>query len=417
MSIIYLDCGMGAAGDMITASLLELLPDQDAFVEKLNHIGIKDVVYQKETVSKCGISATKINVLVRGIEEDENMHDHSGHHHSHEHSESHHDMHSGDDHHHHHHHHASLKEIEEQIDAFAVPDEIKKDIKAVYKMIGEAESHVHGVPVTDIHFHEVGTADALADISAACMLIHELKPDRILCSPIQVGSGTVKCAHGILPVPAPATAYLLQGVPIYSTDIKGELCTPTGAALLKYFVDQFTDMPPIRMKAIGYGMGKKDFTRLNCVRSVLGEEDGLRDSILELSCNIDDMTGEDLGFAMQKILDAGAKDVWTVPITMKKSRPAVMLCSICKPEDKESVIRSIFSNTTTIGIRESRMDRYILNREIVPVETKYGTIRKKTCSGYGVVKEKPEYDDLAKAADANGISLEEARKAFRTENE
>ena len=286
MKTLYIDCGMGAAGDMLTAALLELLLEPDGFVEKLNAIGIYDIVFEKEQSVKCGITDTHINVKVHGEEESEEMHEH--HHHD-------------DDHNHeHHHHHTSMHDIEHIVEHLNVPEKVRADILAVYGLIAEAESYVHGKPITEIHFHEVGTMDAVADITAVCLLMNEISPDEVIASPVHVGSGSVHCAHGILPVPAPATAYILREIPIYGGKIESELCTPTGAALLKHFVTRFGDMPVMKTQAIGYGMGKKDIERANCVRVLLGETADKTDDISELSCNVDDMTAEDIAFAAEQ---------------------------------------------------------------------------------------------------------------------
>jgi len=280
---------------------------------------------------------------------------------------------------------------------------------AVYTLIAEAESHAHGVPVTEIHFHEVGTMDAITDITAVCLLMDRIAPDEVVVSPIHVGSGQVWCAHGILPVPAPATAYILRDVPVYGGRIQGELCTPTGAALLKHFATRFGDMPIMRTKAIGYGMGKKDFEAANCVRAMLGDmEDKMVDTVLELSCNVDDMTAEQVGFAMERLMESGAKDVFTVPLGMKKSRPGILFCVICREQDREKMVSLIFRYTTTIGIREARMHRYVLDRSVTTLETPYGAVRRKDSSGYGVTRSKYEYEDLARIAEENGISIAEA---------
>lgn len=254
MKTLYLDCGMGAAGDMLTAALLELLPDQDAFVDSLNGLGIPGVLFTAEKSVKCGITGTHMQVTIRGEEESDHMHHHDA-----------------DGHDHGHHHHGSMADIRDIVGGLAVPTMVKLDILSVYEEIAEAESHAHGIPVSRIHFHEVGAMDAIADVTAVCLLMHRLNPDRITVSPVHVGSGQVCCAHGILPVPAPATAYLLRNIPIYGGSIAGELCTPTGAALLKHFASDFGDMPVMKVNAIGYGMGKKDFPRANCVRAMLGE--------------------------------------------------------------------------------------------------------------------------------------------------
>lgn len=301
MKILYLDCGMGAAGDMLSAALLELLPDPDAFVAQVNALGLPGVHVSRERAVKCGITGTRLSVTVHGQEEhscDHHGHDHE-HHHEHEH---HHD-------HEHHHHHSGMDGIGHIVqDHLDLPARVKDQVMAVYSLIAQAESQVHGVPVDEVHFHEVGALDAVADITMACMLMDALAPGQVVCSPVRVGTGQVRCAHGLLPVPAPAAALLLQGVPIYGGDIQGELCTPTGAALLKHFVTRFGDMPVMRPCAVGYGCGQKDFPAANCLRAMLGEAEDGRDSVVELSCNVDDMTGEELGFAMERLLEGGR---WT----------------------------------------------------------------------------------------------------------
>ena len=419
MRTLYLDCGMGAAGDMLTAALLELLPDPDQFVKELNALGLPGVRFQAEPSVKCGITGTHMSVRIDGVEEGEadHHHDHDHeHHHDHDHD---HEHHHGHDHEHHHghdhdhghsHHHSGLHDIEHIVrDHLSIPKHIADDVMAVYTRIAEAESHAHGVPISEIHFHEVGTMDAVADILAVCLLMDRLTPDEVVVSPVHVGSGQVRCAHGILPVPAPATAFLLKDVPIYGGAVQGELCTPTGAALLRHFATRFGPMPVMKVDRTGYGMGKKDFEAANCVRAMLGERDGTEDGICELNCNVDDMTGEAIGFAMEQLFALGALDVYTVPIGMKKSRPGILIHVICRESKKEAVIQAIFRYTTTIGIRESKLNRYVLSRRTETTETPYGTVRRKLSSGYGVVRGKYEYDDLSKIAKQRGISLDEAR--------
>ena len=405
MKTLYLDCGMGAAGDMLAAALLELLPDPDAFVEKLNTLGIPGVQIKKEKAVKCGITGTHISVTVHGMEEDEQLHEHE-HSHGHEHPHDH-----G---HNHDYHHSSMHEIEHIVTNLNIPPKVQKDVLAVYGLIAEAESHVHGVPVTDIHFHEVGTMDAVADITAVCLLMNEISPDEIIVSPVHVGSGQVKCAHGILPVPAPATAFILKDVPIYGGSVKGELCTPTGAALLKYFAARFGDMPVMRTQAIGYGMGKKDFTAVSCVRAMLGEAADKTDVVSELSCNVDDMTAEEISFASERLFEGGAREVYTVPIGMKKSRPGTLIRVICTEQDKEKMIGLLFKYTTTIGVRETLTQRYILDRSVETLQTPYGEVRRKISSGYGVSRRKYEYNDLSRIAREQNISLEEVRERIET---
>lgn len=410
MKTLYLDCSMGAAGDMLAAALLELLPDPDAFVAELNALAIPDVKFSRETSVKCGITGTHLQVTVHGEEEGAHDHHHAhSHDHHHDHAHAHHH-----DHAHSHHHHASLHDIEHIVRGhLSLPATVADNVMAVYHLIADAESKAHGKPVSEIHFHEVGTMDAIADITAVCLLMHRLAPDEIIVSPVHVGSGQVHCAHGILPVPAPATATILQDVPIYGGSIQGELCTPTGAALLKHFADSFGGMPVMRTSAIGYGMGKKDFPAANCVRALLGERSAASDDVIELCCNIDDMTGEAIGYAFDKLFAAGALDVYTIPIGMKKSRPGHLLHVICREADKDALVRALFAHTTTIGIRENRFRRYTLDRHIETIETADGPVRRKCSTGYGVSREKFEHDDLARIADAQGLSLREAEARVR----
>lgn len=387
MTTLYLDCGMGAAGDMLAGALLELLPHKEAFLQKMNALGIPGVTVSASESVKCGVTGTHFTVKVGQVEEDDHLHDH------------------------HSHTHSGMGEIRDIVSAMPIPTMVKLDILAVYQEIAQAESHVHGVPVDQVHFHEVGAMDAITDITAVCLLLHELEADRIVASAVHVGSGTVRCAHGVLPVPAPATAEILKDIPIYAGTISGELCTPTGAALLKHFASEFGPMPAMAVSTIGYGMGKKDFPQANCVRALLGMTQEQTGEVLELRCNIDDMTGEALGYALEKLLEQGALDAFTTAIGMKKSRPGTLLTVLCREADKDKMVHLLFRHTTTLGIRETVCRRYTLERRTETVDTKYGPIRKKVSTGYGVRREKLEYDDLVKAADSNGLSLTEAAEA------
>lgn len=421
MRTIYLDCGMGAAGDMLMAALLELCPEKkEEFLGKMNGLGLPGVKVEAEPAVKCGITGTHMNVTVFGEEEEsEDVHDH-GHAHTHSHEacesiaadglHSHVHSHDGHGHSHHHHHHSTMAGIASIIEGLEIPAPVKEDMKAVYALIAEAEAHAHGMPVDQIHFHEVGTMDAVADIAGVCLLFHELGADQIIASPVHVGSGHVHCAHGILPVPAPATAHILQGIPVYSTQVQGELCTPTGAALLKHFVKEFREMPVMTTSKIGYGMGKKDFERANCVRAFLGDTAETGDEIAELSCNLDDMTAEAIGFAEEALFEAGALEVYTIPVGMKKSRPGILLTCMCRREDEEKMVELLFRHTTTLGVREHISRRFTLKRREETVETAYGPVRKKISQGHGVARAKLEYEDLAAIAKKTGRPLEEIRK-------
>lgn len=487
MKLLYLDCGMGAAGDMLGAALAELLPDdaRDAFTSELNAAGIPGVHVSLDPSVKCGITGTHLTVTVNGTEEKEgghsHSHEHSHHDHPHDHSH-HHDHpheHSHSHEHQHSHSHRSLHDIHHIIDDLKLPEAVRTDILAVYRLIAEAESKAHDKPVSEIHFHEVGTMDAIADIASVCLLLHKLAPDQIIASPIHVGSGQVKCAHGILPVPAPATAYILKDIPIYSGSIQGELCTPTGAALLKHFVTRFDQMPLMTPASTGYGMGTKDFPAANCVRAILGEgfaenqdailgesfaenqpeqpacipaapaptatpapatapaseEAAITETICELSCNVDDMTGEDIAFAIETFLQNGALDAFTVPCTMKKGRPGVLVTVLCKNPDQKQMTKLILQHTTTLGVRSAIKKRWILSRtesETVipddvlanvsapdmPAESKAHelkttgddcTIRSKTSTGFGITRNKYEHDDLEKIARTYGLTLAQVR--------
>lgn len=385
MKTLYIDCAMGCAGDMLTAALLELHPDRDGFIARMNDaLGGKAVLSAKPD-RKCGVMGTHVTVLINGDEEGEPER--------------------------HHHHHTSVAEITEFIDTVPLADEVKDNAKAVYTHIAEAESRVHGHPIENIHFHEVGSLDALADVLSVCELMHELAPDKVLASPVNVGSGFVKCTHGVLPVPAPATELILRGVPIYSGEIKSELCTPTGAALLKHFAEAFVPMPVLRVERAGCGTGKKNFETANVVRVLLGETEAECEQIVELACNLDDMTPEELGFTMEELFRLGALDVYFTNIGMKKSRPGVMLTCMCRSDKRDEMLRCIFKHTTTLGVREYVCNRYNLTRSIDTVQTEYGAVRIKTATGYGVKRSKAEYDDLAKLARENDTTIAEIRKA------
>lgn len=458
MNTLFFECKMGCAGDMLAAALLELHPEPDKVIKQLNEMGLPNVEFKLEHSVKCGITGKHFSVMVKGQEEEscdvhhhchehhhehcckhEHHHDDCQHHHHEEHDNScHHHNHCHEhegcphlehhndhchkqedhchehEHHHHHNHnheHHGLHDIEHLVnDHLNIPSKVKQDVMAVYKIIAEAESQVHGAPIDEVHFHEVGNLDAIADITAVCLLINELKPEYIAASPIHLGNGQVRCAHGILPVPAPATALILKGVPVYNGNINGELCTPTGAALLKHFVSEFGYQPIMRIEKIGYGMGRKDFDQANCVRAILGESEETKDEVVELCCNIDDMTAEEMAFAMERLFEAGALDVYTIPIGMKKNRSGILFTCMCTKVKRDQILNLMFKHTSTLGIRESICNRYVLNRNMKEFETEDGKVSIKQVSGYGTSREKIEYNDLAKIAVKHNLSLNEARE-------
>ena len=445
---------------MLSAALLELYPDPAAMVDRLNALGIPGVSFEQESVEKCGIRGTHLKVTVCGEEEeslDVHSHthehhehtDHTGHDHDHSHSHDHDHVHCHDDHdhchshehdhsdHHHGEHthghshshvHSNLEEIRQIVNKLDLPEAVRGDVLKVYSLIAEAESHAHGRPVTEVHFHEVGSMDAVADITAFCLLLSLIGPEKVVVSPIKLGFGEVRCAHGILPVPAPATAWILRDVPVYAGNIRGEMCTPTGAAILKCFADEFGSLPQMQISKVGIGCGKKDFEQANIVRALLGEMedsskttgtekpedrqagsgDRSRETVLELSCNLDDMTPEAVGFAMEELLEAGALDVYIIPVTMKKNRPGFILNCLCRESMREKILSLMFLHTTTLGIREYLCNRYTLQRRVRTVTTDLGEVRCKTADGWGVSRRKYEYEDLAAIARKRGISLAEA---------
>ena len=396
MKTLYLECAMGAAGDMLMGALYELCPDKEGFLRDMNRL-LPGVTLTAESVTRQGIAGAHMRVVVHGREE--------GHHHDHDH-----------DHEHHHHHHRSLGDIREMIGGFDLPQAVRDRAMEVYGRIAQAESAAHGVAVGEVHFHEVGALDAVMDVTGVCYLMHLLAPEAVWASPVTVGSGTVRTAHGLLPVPAPATARLLEGAPVVSGDIAAELCTPTGAALLRTFANGFGPMPEGVVRGCGYGCGTKDFPRANCLRAFWLDTAetgaGPNDTVTELMANIDDMTGEELGQAMEALLAAGALDVSYVPLQMKKHRPGALLLCLCRPAEADQLAREILRLTSTFGVRRTDCPRYALAVTGDEVETHLGTVARKTGTGWGIVKSKPEYEDLAAIAREKGLSLAEVRRAY-----
>ena len=426
MKTLYIECNMGAAGDMLMAALYELLEDKQGFLDTMNRLGLPGVRVEAQAAATCGIAGTHMAVMVHGQEETEgsipaeasypHVHSHdAGHDHEHEH----HDHDHGHDHDHHH-HHATPGHIGELLDSLPLPEEVRHRARRVYDAIAQAEAKAHGCPVGDVHYHEVGALDAVADVTGVCYALHLLQPERIVVSPVHVGNGTVRCAHGVMPVPAPATANLLAGVPIYGGAVQGELCTPTGAALLTSFADAYGPMPVMVTKAVGVGIGTKQFEQANCVRAFLGETaEGGNGEILELVCNIDDMTPEALAFACSRLLEQGALDVYVTPGTMKKGRPGHVLTVLCAPEQENALARKILAETTTNGLRVRRCGKYFLAPGTGMVQTQWGQVKLKLARGYGITHVKPEFEDAAELARKHGVPyqavLQEALGQLRQE--
>ncbi len=401
MKTLYIECNMGAAGDMLTASLLELLPDPDGFLATMNAAGIPGLRMRRVEKSSCGVQGTHMIVEIGGAEElcpdvpegapEEHMPEHHEHHHEHT--------------------HASFAEVCARIDALKLPEEVRAEAKRVYALLAEAEAHAHGCDAESLHFHEVGMLDAITDVCAVCLAMRLLNPERVVVSPVHTGFGQVRCAHGILPVPTPATAYLLRDIPASAGSVRGELLTPTGAALLRHFADEFGWMPEMRVRAAGCGIGTKEFPAANCVRAFLGEDEARSGEVWEISCNLDDMTGEAIGFAAEELMSAGALDVYLTPIQMKKGRPGVKLSCLCAPEDRERMEELALRHTSSIGVRAQRFERRTLPREAGAVDTPYGKIGVKISRGADFARAKPEYEDAARAARERGVPLADVLRA------
>jgi uncharacterized protein (TIGR00299 family) protein len=369
---------------MLAAALLELVPDRDVSLARLAAMMPHGVELHASRATRGGLAGTLFDVSVHGEPEG---HDHP------------------DDHDHHHHHHTTLAEVRERIAALPLPETVRADALAVFDSIAAAESKAHGEPVDHVHFHEVGSLDALADVTCVCALLAELAPDRVVASPPNAGGGTVRCAHGVLPVPAPATANLLEGLPWRGGDpATGELLTPTGAALLRRFVAGWGPMPEMQTGRAGVGLGHREIPgRANAVRVFLGEEaapaaGGPNGRVVELKANLDDMTGEDLAFACERIRGAGALDVSLAPLLMKKGRPGHLLLALAAPERADEVAAAILRETSTFGVRRTDCARYELARSV----REEGGVRVKRGEGFGVAKEKPEFEDRARAAREGG---------------
>lgn len=417
MTILFLQLESGAAGDMLAAALLGLVPDPEASLARLRGLVPPGVALTLRGGSRGGLAGTLFDVTAHGETEcaDDHGHEH-GHDHDHEHDHEHdhdHDHGHGHDHEHdhdhgHHHHHATLANVRAHVLALPLEDGVKENALAVFDSIAEAESKAHGRPVDQIHFHEVGTLDAIADVVCVSALIAELAPDRIVATPPNAGGGTVRCAHGVLPVPAPATTNLLEGLPWRGDDPSaGELLTPTGAALLRRFVAQWGPQPEARWLRTGIGLGHRETPgRSNAVRAFWGEElpspaaasfpGGPNGRVSELLCNLDDMTGETLGRACEHLRAVpGVLDAALSPLQMKKNRPGHLLRVLAAPEAADAAAAAILRETSTFGVRRADLARYELDRRFEERPAPGGgTVRWKRGTGYGADKAKPEFGDL-----------------------
>lgn len=381
MRILYYDCFSGISGDMNIGALLDLGVDQKYFVEELNKLGLEDefdITVEKN--NKKGISGTKFNVILK--------------HHHHHHEED-------------HHHHRNLRDIEDIINKSSLKDSVKKLSLEIFYQVAKAEAKVHGEDIYKIHFHEVGAIDSIVDIVGAAIGFDFLKIDKVICSPIEVGYGFVKCAHGILPVPAPATAEILKDIPILAKNVPFEATTPTGAAIIKALCSSFTYEKNFKVHKVGYGLGTKEGDKVpNVLRVFIGEtyekHEG-HECIIE--CNIDDMSGELYEILMDKLLEKGALDVYFTPIIMKKSRPATKVTLICNEGKCNELEEVLFKNTTTLGIRKIKIERKKLERDSKVLNTEYGEVRIKVAIYNGEeIKIKPEYEDCKNICETHEIT-------------
>jgi len=319
--------------------------------------------------------------------------------------------------------HRSLSAILEILRKSTLDSKVREQASAIFYKLGEAEARVHDVPIEKIHFHEVGAVDAIVDIVGACIGFQALGIEKFACSPLNVGGGTVKMAHGLLPVPAPATANLLQGKPTYSNGVQKELVTPTGAAIVATVCDSFGPQPPMSVSAIGYGAGTTDLQgQPNVVRILIGEAEekrltGFDEEIAVIEANLDDMNPQIYGYFIDKALSAGALDVYTTPVQMKKNRPGTLLTVLCKPVDVQSLMALVFAETTTLGARTYRAQRRILPREFVSVKTDFGDVKIKVSRANGrILHVAPEYEDCRRLAEEKNVPLQrvisEALRAY-----
>ncbi len=434
MKILYYDVFCGISGDMNLGALVDLGVDFDYLKTELKKLNIEeefDLV--RSSGVKHGITGTKVDVVLHNQDGHEQPHNHHGHHghehshkdhgrsHEHEHPHKHtheehahihtHESHSHD-HSHGSHDHRNFATIKEMINSSDLKEEVKNTAIEIFRYVAEAEGKVHGKPLEEVHFHEVGATDSIVDIVGAAICLDALKVDQVMASPVQVGGGFVRCAHGMMPVPAPATAEILRDVPVRYNVVQSETTTPTGAAILKATVGTYTDTNELSIVKVGYGIGNKDFEVPNVLRVYLAETEGNSSDLqiekqFEMSCNIDDMTGERFGYVEKTLFEAGALDVWKTPIMMKKGRPATKLSVLFKEEQRSVLQEIIFRETTTAGVRETSVTKYMMKRSYEKVATKYGDVQVKHLYLNGeVVKSKPEYEDCLHLAVTNHVSIQ-----------
>jgi len=400
--ILYFDCFSGISGDMALGALVDAGLPLDELTRALGTLALGDAHIHAERVLRAGVSATKFKVH-------EHEHDHAHEHHHRDHD--HHDRGAGA--HRHAHAHRSLSEIFHLIDGSSLSTAGRARAKAMFQRLGEAEAAIHQMPVEEVHLHEVGALDSIIDIAGIVFAMEWAGADRVVCSPLNVGGGMVQSAHGLFPVPAPATVSLLGDAPIYSGTVQKELVTPTGALIATTFAESFGPLPSMSIERVGYGAGERDDpVTPNVLRVLIGRAANERpaERVTVLECEIDDMNPQIFGVAMDRLYAAGALEVFYVPVQMKKNRPGTLLTVIAPPEKRSQMADVIFRETTTIGLRHAEVERECLAREIVVVETPLGTVRFKIARRDGrIVNATPEFDDCTKLAAANNLSVKEVQ--------
>ena len=444
MNVLYYDCFSGISGDMNLAAMIDLGVDEQYLKNELAKLELNEYKITVSRDSRHSISGTRVDVVESPIRQEDHSHgehhghqDHEKHDHSHQHDHSHDHDHSHEHGHHHHdhdhdreekhhqghshgsshghdHEHRNLEKIYSIVDNSGLNHNVKDISKRMFRLIAEAEARVHGTTVDKIHFHEVGAVDSIVDIVGAAICLDYFQVDKIKSSTVELGGGFVKCAHGSMPVPAPATAEILKNIPVRTGTVNKETTTPTGAAILAANVDEFTDEHTMGIEKIGYGIGHRNLEIPNVLRVYLGKETGKKKkgyhtkAALEISCNIDDMNPEHYDYVMDQLFEAGADEVYLTSVMMKKSRLGSKLTVLCKPDSEEEVNRILFTQTSTLGLRRTSVQKSELERSFEQKSTRYGTVNIKI--GYlngKPVKYKPEYEDCRKIARQHGLSVQE----------
>lgn len=422
--ILYLECNSGISGDMTVGALLDLGADQERLIRALDSMQIGGYHLHFGRKSKCGIDAFDFDVhLEDGGSHHHGEEDHGHHHHHHGEDHGHHHHHDGEghDHHHHgddghHHSHRGIREIYEIIDRMEEKESVKNMAKKMFDIVAEAESKAHGLPVEEVHFHEVGAVDSIVDIVSTAVLMDDLQVDKVIVSPLAEGHGYVRCQHGVMPVPVPAVTNIAQakGIILKTTENEGEMVTPTGAAIAAAYHCKEKLPETYRICSTGLGAGNKDFKQANILRAMIiepvseQENEKKEETMWVMETNMDDCTGEALGYTMERLFKQGASDVWYVPAFMKKNRPAYVLRVLCTEDKIPAMEDEIFASTTTIGIRRYPVERTVLSRRKETVATEYGDVDVKICSHKDRTFCYPEYESVKKICESRNIGYEEA---------